>query len=204
MLDRRRALEVAVVGVVGLINSPLIACAEEDVGLETYYGLATPPTSYGGYGGNANEDPKYSFSYPANWKITAVNKVQKGTQGIDCIITSPRNKNMRVFVIALGRAGEDDKSFKLTDVDSTFAGFAGADYNLQDALVSSTGTKKGKREVDGRQFYDYDITSPDTRYLSTITVKDGKVFAFFIKSPTKQFEAMEGVFKTMLNSFKTL
>ena len=25
----------------------------------TFYGMASPPTSYGGYGGNANEKPKY-------------------------------------------------------------------------------------------------------------------------------------------------
>jgi hypothetical protein len=34
-------------------------------------------------------------------------------------------------VITLGRAGEDGKSFKITDLDSTVAGFAGADYDLQ-------------------------------------------------------------------------
>jgi hypothetical protein len=39
--------------------------------------------------------------------------------------------DQRAFVITLTRAGEDDKSFKLTDIDSTFASFAGADYDLQ-------------------------------------------------------------------------
>ena len=34
-------------------------------------------------------------------------------------------------MIVLGRAGEDNKSFRLTDVDQTLQGFAGADYNLQ-------------------------------------------------------------------------
>ena len=38
---------------------------------------------------------------------------------------------MKVFVISLGRAGEDAKSFVITDTESTFAGFAGADYNIQ-------------------------------------------------------------------------
>lgn len=38
---------------------------------------------------------------------------------------------MQVFVIALGRAGEDQKSFKINDVESTFQGFAGADYRIQ-------------------------------------------------------------------------
>jgi hypothetical protein len=39
--------------------------------------------------------------------------------------------DQRAFVITLTRAGEDDKSFRLTDIDQTFASFAGADYNLQ-------------------------------------------------------------------------
>lgn len=55
-----------------------------DAEYETFYGLATPPTSYGGYGGNAKEAAKYSFEYPAGWKSAAPNKVEKGTQGIDC------------------------------------------------------------------------------------------------------------------------
>jgi hypothetical protein len=33
-------------------------------------------------------------------------------------------------------AGEDNKNFKLTDLDSTFASFAGADYNLQVGMVA--------------------------------------------------------------------
>lgn len=38
-------------------------------------GMATPPTSYGGYGGNANEKPKYTFEYPAGWKTEVPSKV---------------------------------------------------------------------------------------------------------------------------------
>lgn len=48
-----------------------------DVELTTLYGLATPPTSYGGYGGNVKESPKYKFDYPDTWKQLTVNKVQK-------------------------------------------------------------------------------------------------------------------------------
>lgn len=48
-----------------------------DTELATLYGLATPPTSYGGYGGNVKEDPKYKFDYPETWKQLTVNKVQK-------------------------------------------------------------------------------------------------------------------------------
>lgn len=43
----------------------------------TLYGMDTPPTSYGGYGGNSNETPKYRFEYPTGWKRLTVNKVQK-------------------------------------------------------------------------------------------------------------------------------
>ncbi|RMZ53744.1 hypothetical protein APUTEX25_003883 [Auxenochlorella protothecoides] len=50
---------------------------------KVFYGLASPPTSYGGYGGNAKEDAKYTFEYPTNWKSEVVNKVSKGTQGVD-------------------------------------------------------------------------------------------------------------------------
>ena len=37
-------------------------------------------------------------------------------------------------MITFSRAGEDNKSFRVTDIDSTFAGFAGADYDLQARL----------------------------------------------------------------------
>ena len=35
------------------------------------------------------------------------------------------------FVVTFGRAGEDNKQFKLGDADLTLQGFAGADYDLQ-------------------------------------------------------------------------
>jgi hypothetical protein len=95
-----------------------------------FYGTASPPTSYGGYGGNAEEDFKYKFEYPTGWKTQAPNKVEKGTQGIDCRVFNPRNKSQAITVVTFGRAGEDNKSFKVTDIDTTIAGFAGADYDL--------------------------------------------------------------------------
>ena len=35
------------------------------------------------------------------------------------------------FTVTFGRAGEDNKKFKLGNVESTLQGFAGADYQLQ-------------------------------------------------------------------------
>lgn len=172
--------------------------------LETYYGKATPPTSYGGYGGNADETPKYRFDYPENWTFQSVNKVQKGTQGIDARVSNPRNRNMAAFVIVLGRAGEDDKSYKVTDVEGTFQGFAGADYDIQDAVMSATKTSKMEREIDGQQYFDYQVDSPIAHYMATITVKNGKVFAFFVKSPDRDYEENAPMLKNILQSFRTL
>jgi hypothetical protein len=61
----------------GVALTASAAPAVAEVELATLYGLATPPTSYGGYGGNKDEAPKYSFVYPATWKRLTVNKVQK-------------------------------------------------------------------------------------------------------------------------------
>jgi len=176
----------------------------EAEGLSTYFGTASPPTSYGGYGGNALEDAKYFFKYPTGWKSEVPNKVQKGMQGIDCRIVNPRAKGQQVVVITFSRAGEDNKSFKITDIDSTFAGFAGADYDLQDAISEATDKSSSDREVDGSKYYDVRIESPATTYLSTITVQSGKVFALFVKSPTKLFAADEQKLKGIQDSFRTI
>ncbi|CAD7702996.1 unnamed protein product [Ostreobium quekettii] len=204
-IDRRTAFlgmgAASVALAVDLAVGVPVAGAED---METFFGYATPPTSYGGYGGNADEPPKYKFQYPASWKPQTVNKVQKGTQGIDSIIVNPRNKSSVMFVIALGRAGEDDKSFKLTDVETTFQGFVGADYELQDAVQSASSIARTSREVGGEPFYDYDIDSPNVHVLSTVTVRGGKIFAFIIKVPTRQYESQPGTFKTALTSFRTL
>eukprot|EP00775_Hariotina_reticulata_P003835 gene3835-4092_t len=141
----------------------------------TFFGMATPPTSYGGYGGNANEQPKYTFEYPSNWKSEVPSKVEKGTQGIDGRVVNPKTKDQRAFVITLGRAGEDNKSFRLTDMESTFQSFAGADYDLQ-----------------------------SYRYLSSIAVKDGKVFALFVRSPTRAFTAAEPDLRHIVDTFRLL
>ena len=42
----------------------------------------------------------------------------------------PKNRSEQITVVTFGRAGEDNKSFRLTDIDTTVAGFAGADYDL--------------------------------------------------------------------------
>ena len=180
------------------------AAAEAAPGFETYYGFGLPPTSYGGYGGNADEDAKYTFESPSGWKPSVPNKVEKGSQGIDCRIFNPRNKNQAVTVVTFGRAGEDNKSFKLTDIETTVQGFQAADYDLQDAIAMETGRTNGQREFNGEPYYDIQIDSPEVTYLVTVTVNYGKVFALFVKSPTKMFEQDEAKLRRIQETFRTL
>ena len=53
-------------------------------------------------------------------------------------------------------------------------------------------------------YYDVDLDSPDVHYLSTITVRQGKVYAMFIKSPPRLFAAEEARLRGMLASFRTI
>lgn len=200
-IDRRSMLAFSAVLPLMLQQS---AVADDGAEFQTLLGMASPPTSYGGYGGNANEKPKYSFEYPTGWKTEVPSKVEKGTQGVDSRVVNPRGKDQRAFVITLTRAGEDDKSFRLTDIDSTFASFAGADYDLQDALNDAEDVKSVEVERNGVKFYDYEISSPSFHYLSSIAVKEGKVFALFVRSPTKSFSASEPKLRHIVETFRLL
>ncbi|KAK9817826.1 hypothetical protein WJX72_002773 [[Myrmecia] bisecta] len=198
-VDRRALLLAASAAALSAVLHP----AKADEEFTTLYGLATPPTSYGGYGGNAKEAAKYTFLYPTGWKAQQPNKVEKGMQGIDARVVNPRAKAQGAFVVTFGRAGEDNKKFKLGDVEQTMQGFAGADYDLQDALSYASRKTNSQREVDGQVFYDYEIDGPDFHYLATITLKSGKVFALFVKSPSKTFKDDEQKLRTIVDSFKT-
>ncbi|GLC37070.1 hypothetical protein PLESTB_001394800 [Pleodorina starrii] len=199
----RREVLMSIAGM-GLAMCAPASPAHADGEYTTFLGYATPPTSYGGYGGNAKETPRYTFEYPTGWKEEVPNKVEKGTQGIDGRVVNPRSRDQRAFVITLARAGEDNKSFRLTDLDSTLSGFAGADYDLQDALSSATNRTTSSREVDGQTLYDYDIESPEYHYLVTITVSQGKVFGVFVRSPTKSFAANEAKLRHVIDTFRLL
>lgn len=111
---------------------------------------------------------------------------------------------MQAFVIALARAGEDNKSFKLTDTDSTFMSFAGADYDIQDAIASADDIAATKRVVGGQPFYDYTVAGSDSVYRATITVSEGKVFAMFVSSPSKKYKENASTIDKMIESFRTL
>ncbi|KAA6427088.1 MAG: thylakoid lumenal 19 kDa chloroplastic-like [Trebouxia sp. A1-2] len=200
-LDRRETLlSLAAVATALSVNQ-----AEAEGETKTLFGKASPPTSYGGYGGNAKEGAKYTFEYPASWKNDVVNKTEKGMQGIDSRVINPKiGKTQGAFVVTFGRAGEDKKFNKLGDVEATLQGFAGADYDLQDALVGATDKKNSQHEKDGELFYDYEVTGADLHYLASITLKSGKVFALFVKSPTKNYAVDRDKLKAIVDSFTIL
>ena len=115
-----------------------------------------------------------------------------------------KKKVQQAYVITFGRAGEDNKKFKLGDVERTLEGFAGADYNLQDALTAATDKKAQRREGSEQEFYDYEVAGPDFTYLAAVTLNSGKVFALFVSSPTKSFKSDERALRHIVESFKTI
>jgi len=74
----------------------------------------------------------------------------------------------------------------------------------QDALSLETRRENGEREFEGEKYYDVEIESPDVTYLITVTVKYGKVFALFVKSPTKLFEQDSVALRHVVETFRTL
>lgn len=76
----------------------------------------------------------------------------------------------------------------------------------QDALSGATSVKVTERtdEASGISFYDYDIDSPDYRYLSSIAVKSGKVFALFVRSPARGFASQEKDLRHIQETFRLL
>lgn len=111
---------------------------------------------------------------------------------------------VQAFVVTLARAGEDNKSFRLTDLDQTFQSFVGADYDLQDAVGSAEEIKSASRDEAGQQFYDYVVEGSEAVYMASITVAYGKVFALFVSTPARQYKANEATMRAMIQSFRTI
>ncbi len=93
----------------------------------------------------------------------------------------------------------------------------------------ATNRTSSTRNKDGQQYYDVEVDSPvracddddgvclptshppthplstqDVTYLSSITVAGGKVYAMFVKSPTKAFKNNEGKYRDIVQSFRLL
>ena len=74
--------------------------------------------------------------------------------------------------------------FTLGDPDRTLASLAGSDPVLQVALESAESIKTSSRTVGGQIYQDFEVLGP-TRYLASITVLEGRIFALFVGGPEK-------------------
>jgi len=145
----------------------------------------------------------YTFEFPSEWKIDAINKVEKGTKGIDGRVynTKVSKKGESAFTIVLGRAGEDDASFKIKDARKTFTGFYGADPGLLETLESDVEIVQKTREAGGYTYNEYEIMGDTISYLVTITVFEGKLFALFVRAPSDKFKKDEAVLRKIQKSY---
>eukprot|EP00466_Bigelowiella_natans_P002204 jgi/Bigna1/91227/estExt_fgenesh1_pg.C_930046 len=192
------------VGLFSLAGSQREAMADEPE-TSIFYGTAFPPGTYGGYDPDAKNKAVYTFEFPAGWKTDPPSKVEKGTKGIDGRVFNPSvaKKGQQAFVIVLSRAGEDNKSFKLKDTESTFSGFVIADPDLQVALENADEVKQSSRTVGGLDFFDYEIVGAGNNYFSSITVNnEGKLFALFVKSPQSLFNKEKAALRKIVDTFQ--
>lgn len=67
-----------------------------------------------------------------------------------------------------------------------------------------TNRVNNEREIDGEKYYDVEIESPDVSYFITVTVKYGKVFALFVKTPTRSLQSDGPILRHVVETFKTL
>lgn len=68
----------------------------------------------------------------------------------------------------------------------------------------ATNKVTAEREVGGQLYYDIELDSPEVQYLCTITVYNGKVYALFVKSPTRMFKANEEALRHIVATFATI
>ena len=71
-------------------------------------------------------------------------------------------------------------------------------------MGGATDKVSSEHEIDGQLYYDIQIDSPDLTYLIAVTVNMGKVYALFVKSPTRAFKAEEENLRHAAKTFRTL
>lgn len=167
-----------------------------------FSGKATPPSSYGGYGGAESlQVEKYTFEYPSAWKEAAPTKVEKGSLGIDGKVVNPKVKGQRAIVITFGRDGEDNAQYRPGDLDRTLRGFAGTDSELMEAYESADEVSSDKVNRFGGIYYTYFINAPDVKYRASVTVNNGKMFALFVRTPVKAWDSGRKDVEHLLETF---
>jgi len=175
---------------------------EPDNGFKKFVGYNMQPDLYLGYGKTMNMEPMYTFEYPAEWVEDDVTKTEKSTMGMDGRVLNPKRAKEKAFVIALG--GKDYQDARMVNLKQTMDAFAGGDYDLREALTDATDLKQAESKVNGREVYYYDIQSDKRRYLSTISQKDGTMYALFVTAPPAAFNKNEAGLRHIQETFTLL
>jgi hypothetical protein len=181
------------------------AAEASPVTLSTFYGAADPPATYGNLGGTTKEKAKYSYEVPSNWKEEAPTKVEKGAGGQDSRWVLVGSKgNTKCYCVTLNRAGEDGAAFGLTE--KALNAIAGADSKLQEAITTGVVTNTQSKTGDGQEYATYSVTQSTVpgEFAIKITIDNtGRLFAFILTSPERDFEKERKTYDRMVDSFRT-
>ncbi|KAH7426653.1 hypothetical protein KP509_10G010600 [Ceratopteris richardii] len=183
-------------------SSPYPGIAEDtSVNFKQYYGTAASASSYGGYGGNVSkrDTAEYVYDVPEGWKERLISKVEKGTNGTDSEFFNPRRKSEKVYVTFL--AGFR----KLAARDSVLGNLALSDVSLQDIIASADSIESSERtSPSGQVYYDFEIDSPASHALISVTCAKNKLYAHFVNAPSNDWSKDAPVLRHIHQSFATV
>lgn len=197
----RRTLFITIPAAPVLLHA-LKAKADDEAAYKMFTGYNMQPDLYLGYGTSMNHIPMYTFEYPVSWEEDSVTKTEKSTMGMDGRVIHPKRAKEKAFVIALG--GKDYADARMVSLKQTMDAFAGGDADLRECLSDAYDLQEDARKVDGRDVFYYDIKSDKRRYLSTISLKDGTMYALFVTAPVSSFAKDEEQLKHIQNTFKLM
>jgi hypothetical protein len=172
-------------------------------GFKEYYGTAASASSYGGFGGNASkrDTAEYVYAVPASWKERLISKVEKGTNGTDSEFFNPRRRSQKVYLTFL--AGFSRLS---SARDSVLSNLALSDVALQDVLASADRVSSSDRTdpASGQLFYEFEIESPASHSLISVTCANNKLYALFVNSPPADWASDAPLLRHIRDSFVTI
>lgn len=174
----------------------------DDAAFITFYGAASPPATYGSLGGTVKDKAKYSFDVPSTWVEEATSKVEKGAGGQDSRWVAPGSRGRtKAVLLTLNRAGQDGAAYQLTG--SALNAVAAADSGLQAVLQSGTISDPVTSVEDGQEYVTYDIESAQHYVIKAAIDNTGRLFAFIVTAPERNFQQDKKMFSKMVASFKT-
>ncbi|KAK3242394.1 hypothetical protein CYMTET_47918 [Cymbomonas tetramitiformis] len=202
--SRRSLLVAAPLFGAAAIQQPPAASAEGD--FEVFYGeanpFAKPYSMMQSTGGCKKEIARYSFLYPTSWTEEAVGKIEKESNGTDCLFNSTPRFKQKLYVNSLVMDNFGGEDFSPEKMDGLLANFARIDTLIRDALDESPAIEKKISARNGSTWYDYEITGPQN-YLMSITQRQGRVVGLFITAPPRSFAKDKDMLNQIRDSFTT-